>query len=246
MFQLDRNHVGQVASVSAAGPWLFDEGASEKANGVHQEGERQMANHEVFDSRITGEEVAASIDGGSQDSVGSARDDLFIHRALRGHKVMNASAISTRTRPAFERIARPGDDLPPCVTGASGAESKSPTHPGEDPGHADSRLLGNPPDAGSPMPEASNNEIIARLDRLDERIAELCDLLASQRVIRDYYTPEEAAKILGKAPFTVREWCRCGRVRAQKRGSGRGKHQGWVISHEELKRFQREGLLPGK
>ena len=96
------------------------------------------------------------------------------------------------------------------------------------------------------MPEESNTEIIARLDRLDERMAELRDLLVNQRAMRDYYTPEEAAKILGKAPFTVREWCRCGRVRAQKRGSGRGKYQGWVISHEELMRFQREGLLPGK
>jgi hypothetical protein len=96
------------------------------------------------------------------------------------------------------------------------------------------------------MPEQNDPEIINRLDRLDERISQLCELLACQRTIRDYYTPEEAAEVLGKAPFTVREWCRCGRVRAKKRGSGRGKYQGWVISHEELKRFQREGLLPAE
>ncbi len=88
--------------------------------------------------------------------------------------------------------------------------------------------------------------INARLDRLDERISELFTLVLNQRTVRDFYTPEEAAPIVGKAEFTVREWCRLGRIRAQKRGSGRGKHQGWVISHGELLRYQKEGLLPGK
>ena len=50
--------------------------------------------------------------------------------------------------------------------------------------------------------------------------------------------------ILGKAEFTVREWCRRRRIHAQKRRSGRGKFCSWVISHEELQRIQREGLLP--
>jgi excisionase family DNA binding protein len=69
-------------------------------------------------------------------------------------------------------------------------------------------------------------------------------LLVEQRTVKDWYTTEEAAKLLGKAEFTVREWCRNGRVRAQKKGSGRGKHQSWVISHEEVLRIQKEGLLP--
>ena len=51
------------------------------------------------------------------------------------------------------------------------------------------------------------------------------------------------ARIAGKAEFTVREWCRLGRIRAIKKWSGRGKHQGWAIPHEELLRYQREGLL---
>jgi hypothetical protein len=33
-------------------------------------------------------------------------------------------------------------------------------------------------------------------------------------------------------------------VHAEKRKSGRGPHPAWVISHSELLRFQREGLLP--
>jgi excisionase family DNA binding protein len=70
--------------------------------------------------------------------------------------------------------------------------------------------------------------------------------LVRQRTVKDFYSTEEAAKALGKADFTVREWCRQGRVRAAKKGSGRGKYQGWVISNEELLRIQKEGLLPRK
>jgi hypothetical protein len=49
---------------------------------------------------------------------------------------------------------------------------------------------------------------------------------------------------VGKAPFTVREWCRLDRIKAEKRRSGRGAYPQWVISHTELERYQREGLLP--
>src|SRR4051794_23877087 len=96
------------------------------------------------------------------------------------------------------------------------------------------------------MPDASSPEIIDRLEAIDVRIRELRDLLLAQRTIRDHYGTEELAAILGKAEFTVREWCRLGRIRARKRGSGRGKHLGWVVAHDELLRIQREGLLPIK
>src|SRR5262249_51879587 len=77
-------------------------------------------------------------------------------------------------------------------------------------------------------------------------IGEIRDLLVSQLTVKDWYSTEEAAQLLGKAEFTVREWCRNGRIRAEKKGSGRGKYQSWVVSHAELLRFQREGLLPLK
>ena len=46
-----------------------------------------------------------------------------------------------------------------------------------------------------------------------------------------------------KAEFTIREYCRLGRLRAEKRQSGRGAYPQWVLSHAELERYQREGLL---
>lgn len=83
----------------------------------------------------------------------------------------------------------------------------------------------------------------AVLERL-ERIEAALNLLVRQRTVKDWYGTDEVAELLGKDPFTVREWCRLGRVYAEKKGSGRGKYQAWVISHQELMRIQKEGLLP--
>jgi len=81
------------------------------------------------------------------------------------------------------------------------------------------------------------------LERL-ERIETLLGKLVSERTIKEWYTVAEVAQILGKAEFTVREWCRNGRVWASKRQCGRGNTKEWIISHEELTRIQNEGLLP--
>ena len=62
--------------------------------------------------------------------------------------------------------------------------------------------------------------------------------------VKEYYDVEEFARLIGKAPFTVREYCRNGRLHGEKRNSGRGKYQAWVIRHEELLRYQKEGLIP--
>jgi hypothetical protein len=82
--------------------------------------------------------------------------------------------------------------------------------------------------------------LLQRLERIEATLA----VLVERQVVREWYSTEEVAKLLGKAEFTVREWCRLGRVRAEKKGSGRGKYQSWVVSREELQRIQREGLLP--
>ena len=78
-----------------------------------------------------------------------------------------------------------------------------------------------------------------RLDRIEQMLA----VLVERETVKDYYDIDEFARLVGKAPFTCREWARLGRIHAEKRQSGRGPHPGWVISHHELLRYQREGLL---
>ncbi len=80
-------------------------------------------------------------------------------------------------------------------------------------------------------------------DRL-EKIESMLDILVERQRVRDWYTTQEFAQEVGRAEFTIREYCRLGRLRAEKRQSGRGAYQQWVLSHEELERFRREGLMP--
>jgi hypothetical protein len=84
------------------------------------------------------------------------------------------------------------------------------------------------------------NEIVERLDRIETKLSALIE----QRQIQEWYDTTTAAEILGKAPYSVREWCRLGRVRAEKRACGRGTSKEWMISHDELMRIKAQGLLP--
>jgi hypothetical protein len=79
-----------------------------------------------------------------------------------------------------------------------------------------------------------------RLDKIESMLV----MLVERQFVRDWYTTEQFAQRVSKAEFTVREWCRLGRVHASKQKSGRGAFAAWTISHQELLRFQREGLLP--
>jgi predicted trehalose synthase len=84
----------------------------------------------------------------------------------------------------------------------------------------------------------------ARLSGLEDVLAALRDFLEERKTVKESYTTAEAAAILGKRPYTVREWCRLGRIHATKAMCGRGGEVEWRISHEELERFRNEGLLP--
>ena len=83
-------------------------------------------------------------------------------------------------------------------------------------------------------------DLLERLDRIEEKL----DRLMKKHLPQQFYSTAAVAEILGKAEFTVREWCRLGRVHAEKRDCGRGSNKEWMISHKELTRIQSEGLLP--
>ena len=82
-------------------------------------------------------------------------------------------------------------------------------------------------------------------EKLD-KIESLLVILVERQQVREWYSVEEFARIVDRAEFTCREWCRHGRIKAEKKESGRGAYASWAISHAELLRFQREGLLPIK
>jgi hypothetical protein len=77
-----------------------------------------------------------------------------------------------------------------------------------------------------------------------EKIEAMLVVLVERQQVREYYSVEEFSRIVGRAEFTCREWCRHGRIKAEKKESGRGAYASWAIPHAELLRFQKEGLLP--
>jgi hypothetical protein len=85
-----------------------------------------------------------------------------------------------------------------------------------------------------------SQQLLDRLARIEATLA----LLVDQKLVKDWYTPAEVGEIVGRAEWTVREWCRLNRVHAEKRPCGRGSSLEWIIAHAELERIRNEGLLP--
>ena len=46
-----------------------------------------------------------------------------------------------------------------------------------------------------------------RLDKIEAMLA----VLVERQQVREWYSTDEFARVVGKAEFTVREWCRLGR-----------------------------------
>ena len=67
----------------------------------------------------------------------------------------------------------------------------------------------------------NENQVYERLDRIEDILRRL----AQERVAQKSYSTADVAKLLGKAEFTVREWCRHRRIHADKRPCGRGNSQ---------------------
>ena len=86
-------------------------------------------------------------------------------------------------------------------------------------------------------------EVLARLANIE---ALLQQLIEAKAPAQDYYSTADAAQILGRAEWTVREYCRLYRIHAVKKSCGRGNSKEWMISAEELLRIKSEGLLPLK
>ena len=86
-------------------------------------------------------------------------------------------------------------------------------------------------------------EVLAKLANIEVLLQQV---ISAKVPTQNYYSTADAAKILGRAEWTIREHCRLGRVHAEKRASGRGAAKEWMISAEELRRIKSEGLLPLK
>ena len=90
------------------------------------------------------------------------------------------------------------------------------------------------------------SEVMKKLSEIGDKLDALYGLVDAGRKCKDWYTTGEAAESLGRDKYTVREWCREGRIRAEKRQAGRGKAKEWMISHEEVERYRNYGLLPSR
>lgn len=114
--------------------------------------------------------------------------------------------------------------------------------------------VGNSPRILKPASRVTN-EIVneTRLSNIEDRLRLVQDMLARlqtsvtafpEATLPDALTVNQAARLLERRPYTVREWCRLGRINAHRALSGRGPYSDWRISREEISRIRAEGLLP--
>lgn len=82
-------------------------------------------------------------------------------------------------------------------------------------------------------------DLLATLEDLRGKL----DALVARGTPQASYSTREFAERIGLSDWTVRNYCRLGRLRAAKKRSGRGAHPEWVLSHEELERYRKEGLI---
>ena len=80
----------------------------------------------------------------------------------------------------------------------------------------------------------------SRLGRIEVSLKKLSE----NRPNKEFYTVSEFAKLVNRAEYTVREWARLGRLRAEKTHGGRGRKAEWRFTQAEFNRFEAEGLFP--
>src|SRR3954468_18502715 len=87
------------------------------------------------------------------------------------------------------------------------------------------------------------SRLAAKLDEMQATLNQIHGMIAGPKATREWDTVEEVAAMLNKTPYTVREWCREGRINATKRPERRGGAELWSISAAEVARYKDEGLL---
>jgi hypothetical protein len=80
-----------------------------------------------------------------------------------------------------------------------------------------------------------------RLDQIEKMLHAVLDLLEGLASHKAHLTTAQAAKRLGKAEFTIQQYCRQGILKAEKSNALRGPYATWVIPYDEVCRFEREG-----
>lgn len=85
--------------------------------------------------------------------------------------------------------------------------------------------------------------LLAKMTDMQSMLDRIFDAVTRPSLDRACYTVEAVAKKVGRKPYTVREWCREGRINATKRTERRGGAELWSISSEELSRLDNLGLL---
>src|SRR5690349_8640386 len=68
-----------------------------------------------------------------------------------------------------------------------------------------------------------SSERLDRIERTQVAILERLEILNSRQVVKDYYSTKEVAARVDRSDYQVREWCREGRVKGEKRPVGRGR-----------------------
>ena len=87
-------------------------------------------------------------------------------------------------------------------------------------------------------------QVLSLFDAMSQKLDDLAvalEQLQSQEPKREFYSVEEAAGLLDLATWTVRTYCRTGRIEAGKLDIGNE----WRISHEEIIRYKEHGPAPG-
>jgi hypothetical protein len=159
-----------------------------------------------------------------------------------------AHASSPSGTSASDNLSSPhGCRCPNCGHYSLSLPTEETNHTGIKPNECEqlpSRLLGFETDNRLDLLAKGMIAIEQTLKSLDQNISDLQQRLVAGETRQEWYSIRAAAQFLGKAEFTVREWCRHERVNAQKRESGRGGKREWMISHDELDRIRNKGLLP--